>query len=183
MCCNVNGFHHNTASVIFVKSLKLKFNKRTSLYLVIACSFFMAVSSCTTSDAFEKTTFFPKHEWRSADKEPFTFSISDTASLYNIYIVLRHSDAYKYNNIWMNVTTQINNDSATTKQLELVLGDNSKGWLGAGMDDIYEHKILINRYPVKLKKGDYHFMLQHTMREDPLQYIFNAGIRVEKVQP
>jgi hypothetical protein len=33
-----------------------------------------------------------------------------------------------------------------------------------------------------LKKGMYTFTLQHVMREDPLQYVMNAGIRVEKVE-
>ena len=52
------------------------------------------------------------------------------------------------------------------------------------MDDIYEHRILINRgQPLQFKKsGEYTFRLEHIMREEPLQYVMNVGIRVEKVK-
>ena len=55
-------------------------------------------------------------------------------------------------------------------------------WLGSGMDDIFEHRILINPQPRPLRKGTYTFTLEQDMREDPLEHILNAGIRVEKVK-
>ena len=82
----------------------------------------------------------------------------------------------------MNVTTIPPGDTANTQMLDLKLADNQKGWLGRGMDDIFEHRIQITRSPIPLKKGNYKFMLQQTMREDPLQHVMNAGIRVEKVK-
>lgn len=72
-------------------------------------------------------------------------------------------------------------DTATTVQQNFKLGDNRLGWLGTTMDDVIEHRMLITNKPVKLKKGNYTFQLQQVMREDPLQNILNAGIRVEKV--
>jgi hypothetical protein len=37
--------------------------------------------------------------------------------------------------------------------------------------------------PAKLKKGEYSFTLQQIMREDPLQHVLNAGIRIVKIAP
>jgi len=48
------------------------------------------------------------------------------------------------------------------------------------MDDIVEHRVLLTKYPVKLKSGQYSFSIQQIMREEPLQNMLNAGIRVEK---
>jgi gliding motility-associated lipoprotein GldH len=143
----------------------------------------LAACKAPSTDVFQKTAFFSKQEWASADKKTFTFDISDTSSLYNVSVVLRHTDAYRYNNIWLNVTTQGPVQAAFTQQLDIKLGDNAKGWLGTGMDDIYEHRILITKQPIALKKGTYNFTLQQTMREDPLLYVMNAGILIEKVKP
>ena len=55
------------------------------------------------SDVFEKDVAIPGQQWESSFKPTFNFNIreQDTARLYNIYLVLRHTDAYNYNNIWI----------------------------------------------------------------------------------
>jgi gliding motility-associated lipoprotein GldH len=62
---------------------------------------------------------------------------------------------------------------------ELALATDSKGWLGTGMDDIFEHRILITALE-RPRAGTYKFLLGNIMREDPLEYVMNVGIRVEK---
>lgn len=140
------------------------------------------IASCDTVDVYEKTEAFSSHNWSSENKISFTFTIADTIASYNIYAVVRHTDAYRFNNMWMQLRTVAPDNNVTDQQVKLKLGDNSKGWLGSAMDDIIEHRVLLNRYPVKLKMGNYTFTLQQIMREDPLQYVMNAGIRVEKVK-
>lgn len=140
-------------------------------------------SSCGTIDVFEKSVSIPNHEWNSSYKPEIDFEITDTASLYNIFVVVRHTDAYMYNNIWMNVYTQVPLDTTNKQRLDLRLATDDKGWLGSGMDDIYEHRILITHTPQRLTKpGVYKFRLENIMREDPLKYVMNVGIRVEKVK-
>ena len=139
------------------------------------------IVSCNTIDVYEKTTAFPAHEWKAADAPSFSFVIKDSGTQYNFYMVLRHEDAYRYKNIWMNVQVK-DPDSTYTIKREFMLADNTK-WLGSGMDDIIEHRIAFNASPLTLKKGNYTFTLQQTMREDPLQHVLNAGIRVEKLKP
>jgi gliding motility-associated lipoprotein GldH len=147
--------------------------------LFFAIIFFL-LETCSSIDVYEKTEAFSKQTWSSNNKLSFTFTITDTTAQYNIYAAIRHTDAYHFNNIWLNVTTVAPGDTAATQQVNLKLGDNTKGWLGSEMDDIIEHRVLLTRYPVKLKKGNYNFILQQIMREDPLQNVMNAGIRVEK---
>lgn len=146
----------------------------------IALVLLLLLFACSKIDVFEKTAFFPKHEWPSSKQPSFTFNIEDTNVRYNIYAVIRHTDAYHFNNLWLNLTTIPPGDTAQTVRLKLVLGDNTQ-WLGSSMDDIIEHRIRINQNPVKLNKGTYQFILQQIMREDPLLNILNAGIRVEKI--
>lgn len=150
---------------------------------LIAAVLVILLAGCGTLDVYEKTKFFPDHSWKSSDKPAFTFTIEDSAALYNIFVIFRHEDAYHFNNIWLNVTTQAPKDTARTQQVNITLADNKKGWLGTGMDDVFDHRARITQTPIHLKKGNYTFLLQQNMREEPLQFVLNAGIRVEKVQP
>jgi gliding motility-associated lipoprotein GldH len=156
--------------------------KSSRLPVFLVLSFALMFHACTTIDVYEKTAAMPMHEWKEKNTPSFTFTISDTTPLYNIFVVLRHTDAYHFNNIWLNLTTKTPLDSTAAPQsLNLQLADNRNGWLGTGMDDIYEHRIKIAG-PSALHKGNYTFTLQHIMREEPLQFILNAGIRVEKAK-
>ena len=66
---------------------------------------------------------------------------------------------------------------------ELPLASNEKGWLATGMDDIYEHRIAL-RSPLdnlNIKSpGNYKFVVEHIMREDPLENVLSVGLLVEK---
>ena len=157
---------------------KSPFVKKCVTYLC----FSILVVGCTTLDVFEKTEFFPTHEWKANLTPSFTFAIEDTISTYHIFVILRHEDAYHFNNIWLNISTQAPNEKAKMQLINVTLADNKKGWLGTGMDDVFDHRASITKLPVKLKKGNYTFTLQQNMREEPLQFVLNAGIRVEKVK-
>jgi len=137
------------------------------------------ITGCTTIGVYEKTQAFADQTWASANKLNFSFDITDTAVGYNVFVVLRHTDAYRYNNIYLNVTSVTPGDSSLTTQQNLTLANNA-GWLGTAMDDVIEHRIAINRSALKLKKGKYQLTLQQIMRDDPLPGILNAGVRVEK---
>ncbi len=139
------------------------------------------IISCGTIDVFEKNVSIPNHQWNSAFVPEIPFDISDTSALYNIYVVLRHTDAYQYNNIWLNAYVQMPEDTLKKQRLELRLATDDKGWIGSGMDDIFEHRILITHSPQQFNKvGRYIFKLENIMREDPLLHVMNVGIRVEK---
>ena len=143
----------------------------------------MVLFSCNTIDIFEKFESFPKNEWHVSKQPTFSFEVKDTTSLYHIYFVIRHTDAYKYNNIWVNITTQSPSGTKQTQLVNIKLADNANGWLGAGMDDIFDSRIKITKAPVSLKAGLYQYTIAQAMRDEPLAAVLSAGIRVEKVLP
>lgn len=72
--------------------------------------------------------------------------------------------------------------NSTSQQFDLPLASQT-GWTGTGMDDIFEHRILLYKQPVKFRRqGDYTVTLEQVMRENPLEEILNVGIRLEKVK-
>ena len=150
---------------------------------LIIISILFTLFSCGQIEVFEKNTPIPNHAWKSNFPCSGTFIISDTSNYYNIYAVLRHTDAYKYNNIWVNVGLQPPGDSMSFQKINLSLGDDANGWQGSGMDDIWEVRKLLTEGPKKFRKvGLYHFSLYNIMRDDPLLHVISAGLRVEKVK-
>lgn len=146
---------------------------------------FLSVSFCLMScqqqiGVFDQSIAFSKQQWPAATRPSFKFSISDTASAYNIFLVFRHTDAYSYNNIWIKFT-RTGPDTSYTQQVDLPLANNVQGWLGTGMDDIWEHRVPLTQGAAKFRKpGDYAFTLEQIMRQDPLLHVLNVGVRVER---
>ena len=149
------------------------------LSIKICVAFAMFFTACNTIDVYEKTAAIPHHEWSSNNRLSFTFTATDSLAYYNIYLVLRHTESYHFNNIWIDFTSSVPEKKSQTQRLNLLLA-NANGWLGSSMDDIIEQRVLLFSHPTRLAKGTYTFSLQQVMREDPLQNILNAGIRVEK---
>jgi gliding motility-associated lipoprotein GldH len=154
--------------------------KRSILFLAV----FSFVSACNwTTGVYEKNMAFNDHEWSSSVKPDITFEITDTVSLYNIYIVVRHTDAYHYNNMYIRVTVkEPGGGQGKTGDYDLELATNGKGWIGTAMDDIYDTRLLIQPKTRFRKTGIYHITLEQLMREDPLKNVLSAGLRVERNQ-
>jgi gliding motility-associated lipoprotein GldH len=153
-----------------------------ALLLVFCCCHWMACSPPT--GVYEKDITLPEQQWQGNYHPTFDFDIreDDTANRYNVYLVLRHTDAYNYNNIWIRGTVKQPGDpTARSERYDLLLATNDKGWLGSGMDDIYEHRVQIQQETKFSHPGKYSFTLEQIMREDPLKHVLNVGVRIEKV--
>lgn len=142
----------------------------------------LQLSSCTTIDLYEKVVPIPRHQWQSSYKPEFAFTIKDTAVPYQLYVILRHNNKYKYNNIWVNLYAKGPVDTAQKFVRELPLA-SKEGWLGTGMDDIFESRVAVfdkNQYYYFKRAGSYTFVLEQIMRDDPLTDVMNVGLRIEK---
>ena len=157
-------------------------NWRGPLYLLAL----VFLASCQSIDLYEKTADIPGHAWKSDYKPSFSFTIKDTVAPYQIYLTLRHDDKYSFNNIYVNVhTLQPGDDTANTIRQDLRLASDEKGWSysGIGMDDIWDHSLALtptNRYFYFRKPGTYTFTIEQIMRQDPLEHVYNVGLRLIK---
>jgi gliding motility-associated lipoprotein GldH len=149
---------------------------QTLFLQLIVCS--LLLSSCQTVDLYERVIGIPKQEWKSSFKPQFNFTIKDTQSHYNIYVVLRHNEKYEFNNLWISLTYQLKGQPPVAGQYELPLANNER-WLGTAMDDLYEHWVQVAK-GVSLKGGEYTFTIGQIMRKDPLENVLNIGLRIEK---
>jgi gliding motility-associated lipoprotein GldH len=121
--------------------------------------------------------------WSANQQPEFVFEVKDTVSSYQVYFLIRHGDAYEFNNVWIRLNSKLPGDSLVRKdRFDIPLANQNK-WLGSGMDDIFDHRVLLYREPVKFSKtGQYTISIGHDMRVEPLDHVFNVGLRIEKVK-
>lgn len=149
------------------------------LFLLYCCLF--SFSACVRMDYYEKSAVIPGHAWNTNNPVKGSFDISDTVSEYNIFLVLRHTDAYAFNNIWVQVDLKTPNDSLYSQKLDLSLGSDASGWEGSGMNDIWEVRKRLTANAQRFKTpGKYEYSLKQIMRENPLKHVMAVGLRVQK---
>ena len=157
------------------------FFKKILLPFLILCAF---ISSCREIDLFEKNISIPNMQWYNNFNATGSFTIKDTNSTYNVFLVLRHTDAYHYNNLWLNVGLQPPGAEALQYQkINLSLGNDAQGWEGVGMNDIWEVRKLISGVPKKfIKTGQYNFSIVQLMRDNPLLNVISVAMSVQKAK-
>ena len=73
--------------------------------LLLFCMTIFILSSCNSDVVFSKYQKFDENEWYAKDKAVFDIDITDTLTLNNISLMVRHADSYPYSNLFLFVTT------------------------------------------------------------------------------
>lgn len=139
-------------------------------------------TACDSQRVFEKNTELPDYVWDKNNILKFNVDIQDTISPHNLYINVRNSSSYQYNNLFLFVTTRSPKGAVVKDTVELTLADAKGQWLGKGLGDIWDNQIPYKtnvRFPFK---GTYTFELEQAMRNAKLPFIMDAGIRIEKAE-
>jgi gliding motility-associated lipoprotein GldH len=177
---------YGNAFLKFPFNLKLFYqymNKRTITFFKLPFLLYVIVfmQGCTQTGVFENSTAIPSHKWSGNFAAKGSFIITDTTAAYDVYIVLRHTDAYGYSNIWLNAGIQPPADSMRYNKINMELATDAAGWMGTGMNDIWEVRQLLFTSAMRFKKaGTYSYSLQQIMRDEPLAAVMSAGLRIEK---
>lgn len=141
------------------------------------------VAACDPNRQYEKNVTIKNYIWHSQTVPEFLVEIKDTSLLYNLFLNIRHTTHYPYRNIWLIVGMTAADGSSSSKQLEILLGDEKGMWFGDGLGDIWDYRTLIQQNAYFAQPGLYRFTLAHNMRQDPLPGIMAVGIRLERAGP
>ncbi len=121
-----------------------------------------------------------KRHWSYIEKLRIPLTIEDTDISYNLYLNLRHTSKYKYSNIFLLIHIIGPDGKRITERREFKLALPDGEWLGSGSGNRYSYQLLFKENYKFLLKGKYIFELEQNMRDNPLEQVTDAGIRVEK---
>jgi gliding motility-associated lipoprotein GldH len=137
------------------------------------------LSSCSFDAIFDENVRLEKAQWAQNEAIRFNVNIKDSLSVYDFYVNFRNTSDYRFQNLYVFLTTRFPNNNVTRDTIEFILADNTGKWLGKGWGNLKENDILLKsglNFPLT---GEYQFLFEHAMRTDTLQGIANFGIRIE----
>ena|SRR2546428_1345781 len=157
--------------------MPFRFFKAFSLGLVVIS---MITVSCTDSAVFDDNKTIDKKGWSFHDKADFNIKIA-SPGIYNVFVNLRHTDDYRYSNIFLLMYVQgPGQEKVEKRRVEIKLAEQDGHWIGNGSGNLYARRVFVTDKINFSKPGIYHFELEQNMRDEPLAEIADVGIRVEK---
>jgi len=152
------------------------FNK---LYFFSLICFVFMLFSCNHRTFFHKIDTFPNETWNIDTTLVYNFTIIDSLQFYNIYVNVRNTTDYPYQNLFLFFTTQFPDHTQFTDTLNCILYDAYGRWTGQGSGRIKENRFVLKSKVRFQQKGDYIFTAQQAMRESDLKGITNFGITLQ----
>lgn len=153
-----------------------------SLKFILIFGLLLTQFSCGKSKLFESTAAIPSAGWSIENRPVFEVDINDTLKPYNFYLLLRNTTHYPYSNIFVFMESEFPNGAFRKDTIECMLADQQGKWLGSGLGDIIDNKILFKRNVIFPKAGRYTFTFQHAMRVSEVSDITDVGLTIEAGQ-
>jgi gliding motility-associated lipoprotein GldH len=119
--------------------------------------------SCNNNVVFEDYKTFENQTWNADSSVIFSCSVSDTTCKNQIVIKVRHTIDYEFQNLFLFVK----NEKIDT--VELLLANKEGRWLGRGVGDVREVKVIYKKDAVFAEKGNFTFEIEQAMRYGELE--------------
>lgn len=152
-----------------------------SIYLCsMAVALMALLSACDKNAVMDENISLPENRWDVNNVVKLETEITDTVTPHNLYINVRNAGGYAFSNLFLFMNTYTPDGKLARDTIELVLADERGQWMGDGMGDIWDNRILFKKDFVFPQSGKYRFELEQAMRINPLPGIMDVGMRIEK---
>ncbi|MGB5419669.1 gliding motility lipoprotein GldH [Algibacter sp.] len=157
--------------------------KNRFLLVFFTCSFILV--SCDSNSVYDNYKSVP-NAWHKDSIVSFKVNPPDYIKPHNLFVNLRNTNAYKYNNLFLIVEMVFPHGKTIKDTLEYRMAEPSGKLLGKGFTDIKENKLWYKEGVVFNETGEYTINIQHAMRENgkvqgvvELEGITDIGFRIE----
>lgn len=154
----------------------------------IVYGFLFLIVSCDSNRVFDEYQSVP-NQWQKDNIVEFEFTPTDTLSSYNLFINLRNTNDYKYNNLFLIAEIDFPNGKSVVDTLEYKMAQPNGELLGTGFTDVKENKLWYKENFTFNESGIYKIKVQHAMREngsidgvDVLEGVTDIGFRIEYIK-
>ena len=145
----------------------------------------LLVLGCDSNQIFDEYKSVP-NQWNKDDLISFTVTPPDSTNLYNLFINIRNTSDYKFNNLFLIAEMNFPNGKTVKDTLEYQMAMPDGLLMGEGFTDVKENKLWYKEGVRFDEVGDYNITIQHAMRNNGevngvnnLQGITDVGFRIE----
>ena len=154
-------------------------------FLLVSIVVVFLFVSCDSNRVFDEYKSVPNH-WQKDNIVEFEFTPTDTLSSYNLFINIRNTNDYKFNNLFLIAEIDFPNGKSEVDTLEYKMAQPNGELLGSGFTDVKENKLWYKENFTFNESGSYKIKVQHAMREngsidgvDVLEGVTDIGFRIE----
>ncbi|WP_295985699.1 gliding motility lipoprotein GldH [uncultured Algibacter sp.] len=155
--------------------------------LLFYLMFSLLIVSCDSNSVYDNYKSIP-NSWHKDSIVSFKVTPPDSTNAYNLFVNLRNTTTYKYNNLFLIVEMVFPHGKTIKDTLEYKMAEPNGKLLGEGYMDIKENKLWYKQDIVFKEKGEYTINIQHAMRENgkvngviDLEGITDIGFRIENL--
>lgn len=150
--------------------------------LITALLLLLHTVSCDSGMVYDQYEPTEQGVWKWQNAKEFRVDITDTISLNNIYLQVRHTVEYPLSNLYMFVHVKSPSGQHMTDTINMILAAPDGKWTGKGNSNIRELMLLYRKQTQFRIPGTYVFTLEQAMRQPELP-VTDLGIRVEVINP
>lgn len=151
----------------------------------------LSLVACDSSQVFDEYKSVPD-QWPKDKTIQFNVISPDTIHPYDLFVNIRNTNDYRYNNLFLIVEMSYPNGKVSTDTLEYRMTTPEGKFLGTGFTDVKENKLWYKGHDqpfVFSENGPYTIKVQHAMRTngsvngvENLEGIIDIGLRIERPQ-
>ncbi len=142
--------------------------------------------SCESNTVFSETRAMDNH-WGAQEVVAFKLPQLDSLKKYNLFINLRNTNEYKFNNVYLIVSMQFPHGKTITDTLEYRMANPDGSWMGQGIGNVKENKLWYKENVSFSETGNYTVNIGHAMRNNgdvegvtKLEGITDVGFSIEE---
>lgn len=153
-------------------------------FRILAFCLITSLWSCDNAAVYQQSYDLEERQWGQQDIKVFDFSIEDASANYDVFLTLRNSADYSFNNIFIDFSL-VGEDGVIVENRtkEEILFDPTSGVPTgtSGIGDVFSHTIFLmdTIFPTT---GDYRLSVKHYMRTDQLPEVLSVGARIAAKQ-
>ncbi len=135
--------------------------------------------SCDPQMVFDQLKSTGNERWAWDENRSFEIPMEDSTALYNIYINVRHTKEYPFENLYVFILLKSPEGSVLKDTVDIRLANARGKWLGDGFGNI---KFVREKYREGVRfgrSGIYSIELSQGMRVEEVP-VTDIGVRIEK---
>ncbi len=140
---------------------------------------FFSLLSCGQKYEYQKSYEIEGERWTYADSLEFSFDIEDTTKIYNLYLELKHTTDYAYQNLYTFIHTTFPSQERLDEQLSLEMANNAGVWEGDCSKEYCTLTIPIQENAYFNQTGTHTIVLEQYMRKDSIPGIKSIAFKLE----
>jgi len=157
-----------------------KYQLKSAVFIVASLLISLIITSCGPNYTYENKQEYSEEGWAFKDSLQLDFEVTDSATIYNLHLIIEHSTSFSYQNFYSRIHTVFPEGQRVSEQVSLELAGKGGVWLGDCSSSACTLDIPIQQGVFFNQVGHYQLIIEQFSRMDPLKGIQSIHLALEE---